>query len=59
MTALIVGIITAVALLALNWRAFQSDAAAAGHGRKQMVRMALIWIAIFGGLTVLFGLFQP
>lgn len=57
-TATIVAIISAVALLALNWRALQGDAAAAGHGPKQMVQMAAIWALLFAGLTLAIGFFQ-
>lgn len=55
-TAMIVGIISSIALLVLNFGAFRSSAAAAGHGPKQMVQMALIWVIIFAGLTIGIGL---
>ncbi len=55
-TALIVGIVSCIALLALNIGALRSSAAAAGHGRKQMLQMALIWVMIFVGLTLSIGL---
>lgn len=55
-TALIVGIVSAVALLFLNFGALRSSAAAAGHGRSQMFQMALIWVIAFAGLTVAIGL---
>lgn len=58
-TATIVAIISGVALLALNGRAFLGDAAAAGHGRKQMIQMIAIWALIFAGLTLAIGYFQP
>ena len=51
-------IVMSIALLALNWFAFRGDAAAAGHGRKQMLRMAAIWITIIAGLAVLIGWLQ-
>jgi uncharacterized membrane protein YphA (DoxX/SURF4 family) len=57
-TATIVAIISGVALLALNWRAFQGDAAAAGHGPKQMLQMAAIWALIIAGLALAIGLLQ-
>ncbi len=55
-TALIVGIVSCIALLALNLGALRSTASAAGHGRKQMLQMALIWVIIFAGLTLVIGL---
>lgn len=57
-TATVIAIISAIALLVLNGAAFRSDAAAAGHGRKQMMQMAAIWVLLFAVVTVLFGLFQ-
>lgn len=55
-TALIVGIVSCIALLMLNFGAMHSSAAAAGHGPKQMLQMALIWVIIFAGLTLGIGL---
>lgn len=55
-TALIVGIVSAIALLILNFGAMRSSAAAAGHGRKQLLQIALIWVMIFAGLTLLIRL---
>lgn len=55
-TALIVGVISSIALLVLNFGAMRSSAAAAGHGRKQMLQMGLIWAIIFAGLTLAIGL---
>jgi hypothetical protein len=51
-------IVGSLACLILNYFAFHSDAAAAGHGRKRMFQMAAIWITIIVGLTLLIGLFQ-
>lgn len=55
-TALIVGIISAVAMLVLNFGALRGRAVAAGHGRKEMVQMALIWAMVFAGFTLAIGL---
>lgn len=49
-------IVMALALLVLNWYSFRGDAEAAGHGRKQMLRMAAIWGAIILALTLLINL---
>lgn len=56
-TAMIVGIISSIALLVLNFSSLRRSAAAAGHGRKQMLQMALIWVIVFAGLTIGIGLF--
>ncbi|MEQ1496113.1 MAG: hypothetical protein ABL912_10205 [Novosphingobium sp.] len=56
--ATIVAIISGIALLTLNWRAFQGDADAAGHGSKQKIQMAAIWALILAGLTMIIGQFQ-
>lgn len=55
-TAIIVGIVSGLALLVLNFGAFRSSAAAAGHRRREIVQMALIWVLIFAGLTLGIGL---
>lgn len=52
----VVAVIGAVMVLALNFYAFRGDAAAAGHGRQQMLKMAAIWVTIIVGATLLFGL---
>lgn len=49
-------IVMALAMLVLNWFAFRSDAADAGHGRKQMLQMAAIWATIITAVTLAFGL---
>ena len=46
----------ALAMLVLNWFAFRSDAAVAGHRRKQMLQMAAIWATIITAVTLAFGL---
>jgi hypothetical protein len=58
-TAEIVMVLSVVGCLALNWYAFKGDAAAAGHGRKQMVQMAAIWVTIIAALAIAIGWFQP
>ncbi|MBN8500980.1 MAG: hypothetical protein J0M19_07515 [Sphingomonadales bacterium] len=57
-TAIVVAIISGLALLVLNGAALRSDAAAAGHGPRQMMQMALLWVMIFAGVTLLFSLFR-
>lgn len=49
-------IVMAAAILVLNWYAFRSDAAAAGHGRRQKLQMAAIWLTIIVGLAFLIQL---
>lgn len=46
-------IVMAVAILVLNWYAFRSNAEAAGHGRRQKLQMAVIWLTIIVGLALL------
>lgn len=51
-------IVMALALLVLNWFAFRADANAAGHDRRQMLKMAAIWVTIFAvvtGVIILIG----
>lgn len=57
-TAMIISIISGFGWLVLNVSAFRSDAAAAGHGPRAMIKMALIWVAILAGVTALFGYIQ-
>ena len=52
----LVAIVLAIGYLVLNWFAFRADAAAAGHGLKQMLRMAAIWLGIIVGLALAFSL---
>lgn len=52
-------VILAFGCLVLNYYAFRSDAARAGHGRKQMLQMAAIWITVIVALTLLIGQFRP
>lgn len=47
--------VMAGATLLLNVYAMRADAAAAGHGRKQLVRMGAIWVMIITGLTLIIG----
>lgn len=47
-----VAIVSGLALLVLNFRAFRESAAVAGHGPRAMLQMALIWALIFAGVTV-------
>ncbi|MFM5948653.1 MAG: hypothetical protein ACKOPM_05390 [Novosphingobium sp.] len=49
-------VVMALAMLVLNWYAFRADANAAGHGAKQKLQMAAIWVTIFVGLTLVIGL---
>ena len=46
-------IVLALGCLVLNFFAFRSDAAAAGHGTRQKLQMAAIWVTIIAGLTFL------
>lgn len=41
-----------IACLAMNWFAFRASANDAGHGRRQKLKMAAIWLTIFVVLTV-------
>ena len=50
-------IVLALGCLVLNFFAFRSDAAAAGHGTRQKLQMAGIWLTIIMGLTFLIGRF--
>ena len=43
----------AVCCLVLNWHAFRGSSAEAGHGGKQKLKMAAIWLTIFAGLALL------
>lgn len=51
-------IVLAIGCLILNYFAFRSDAATAGHGRKAVFRMILIWIAVIAGLAAAIGFMQ-
>lgn len=45
-----------IGCLVLNWFAFRADAVEAGHDRKQMLRMAAIWVTIIVGTTLAFSI---
>ena len=47
--AMIAGVIGAVMVLMLNWRALRSHAL----GRDQMIKLALIWAVIIAVLTLI------
>ncbi len=49
--------VLALGCLVLNFYAFRGDAAAAGHGRKQMLKMAAIWAVIITALAFIFTRF--
>jgi len=49
-------IVLAIGCLVLDWFAFRFNAAEAGHGRKQMLRMAAIWTTTIVGVTFAFSL---
>ena len=49
--------VLALGCLALNYYAFRSDAAAAGHGRQQMLKMAAVWAIIITALAFIFARF--
>lgn len=51
-------IVLALGCLLLNFFAFRSSAAAAGHGRRQKLQMAAIWLTIIVGLTFVIGLLR-
>ena len=51
-------IVLALGCLVLNFFAFRSDAAAAGHGTRQKLQMAAIWVTIIAGLTFLIWRFR-
>lgn len=55
-TGIIIAVITSIGLLVLNWAAFRQDAAIAGHDKKQMLKMAAIWITIFAVVVGVFAL---
>jgi len=50
--------VLACGCLILNYFAFRSDSAAAGHGRKQAFQMAAVWLTIIVGLTLVITYFQ-
>lgn len=49
-------IVLSIGCLVLDWFAFRSSAAEAGHGRKQNLQMAAIWITIITALTLIIWL---
>ncbi len=49
--------VMALGCLVLNYYAFRSDAAAAGHKRKQMLQMAAIWAVIITVLAIILSRF--
>ena len=49
--------VMAVGCLVLNYYAFRGDAAAAGHGRQQMLKMAAIWAVIIAVLAIVLSRF--
>lgn len=49
-------IVLLIGCLVLDWFAFRSSAAEAGHGRKQNLQMAAVWITIITALTIIIGL---
>ena len=49
--------VLALGCLVLNYYAFRSDAAAAGHGRQQMLKMAAVWAVIITALAFILGRF--
>lgn len=53
-TAAVVSLIVSLGWLVLNWRAFRSDAKAAGWSRSTQLQMALLWIALIAVLALLF-----
>ncbi|HOB15206.1 MAG TPA: hypothetical protein PKN09_13270 [Novosphingobium sp.] len=57
-TAMIVSVIGLLGVLVLNWRAFLGDSAAAGNTGKQKLIMALIWVVIIIGVTLVIGYLQ-
>lgn len=48
----IAAVIGAIMVLTINFYAFRSDAAAAGHDRRKLVQMAAIWVTIIVALTL-------
>lgn len=58
-TAAIVTMIAALGWLVLNWRGYRSDVAAAGLSRNTQLQMALIWVVIIAGLTLIVRYFSP
>ena len=50
--------VIALGWLVLNFYAFRSDAAAAGHGRKQKLQMAAIWFTVIAGLAAVLSHFD-
>ncbi len=50
-------VVLALGCLVLNIYAFRGDAAAAGHGARQKLQMAAIWVAIIVALTFLIKAF--
>ena len=49
--------VIALGCLVLNYYAFRGDAAAAGHGRQQMLKIAAVWAVIITALAFLFSRF--
>ena len=49
--------VMALGCLVLNYYAFRSDAAAAGHGRQQILKMAAVWAVIITVLAFIFTQF--
>ena len=49
--------VMALGCLVLNYYAFRGDAAAAGHGRQQMLKMAAIWAVIITVLAIVLSRF--
>ncbi len=58
-TTATVALIASLGWLFLNWRAFRANAGSAGWGRSTQVRVALIWVALIAGLTLILSEFQP
>jgi len=48
-------VVLALGSLILDYFAFRSNAAAAGHGTRRKLQMAAIWVTIIVGLTMLIG----
>ena len=52
--ALLTAVIGTLMVLAINWNALRSHA----FGRNQLFKMALIWVAIIGVLTLIISQVQ-
>lgn len=48
-------IVLSICCLVLNWFAFRADAEQAGHDRKQMLKMAAIWVTIIVAVAFAFS----